>query len=167
MQAEVEMTRWALISECTKFRYLLLRQWDAALPLLLFVMLNPSTADGRFDDATIKRCIAFAMAMGFGGFYVANLYAYRTPKPEELRKAHYPIGPDNDKHMAWALTKVREVCVAWGGDAKGLSRPADVLKLIRAAGHQPKALALTGDGIPRHPLYLPASSRLQPIPQAA
>lgn len=163
MQDDDGISRWALISECTKFRYLLLRQWDESLPLLLFVMLNPSTADGRFDDATIRRCIGFARAMGFGGFYVANLYAYRTPKPEELRKARYPIGPDNDKHIAWALTKVRDVCAAWGGDAKGLARPADVLKLIRAAGHQPKALALTGDGIPRHPLYLPASSRLQPL----
>jgi hypothetical protein len=75
------MRRHATISDCGKFRYRLWRKWGSGSPLL-FVMLNPSTADGEQDDATIRRCLRFAMAHDFGELEVVNLYAYRCTDPQ-------------------------------------------------------------------------------------
>jgi hypothetical protein len=54
------MIRTAVISEDGVYRYVLYREWDVQLPTILFIMLNPSTADGDSDDPTIRRVINFA-----------------------------------------------------------------------------------------------------------
>ena len=89
-------TRGAELSGCGRYRYKLWRIWDPDLPPILFVMLNPSTADANSDDRTIRRCVAFAKRDGFGGLLVGNLFAYRTPYPRVLRKAEEPVGDGND-----------------------------------------------------------------------
>ncbi len=44
----------AFLSKCKKYRYSLTRIWDERKPKIMFVMLNPSTADGTQDDPTIR-----------------------------------------------------------------------------------------------------------------
>ena len=46
-------------SECGTFQYWLVRRWGPR-PVLVFVMLNPSTADAYVDDPTVGRCMDFA-----------------------------------------------------------------------------------------------------------
>lgn len=152
------MKRDAFISECGQFRYYLLRQWDGLLPLLVFVLLNPSTADAHIDDNTVKKCIAFARALGFGGIVILNLFAYRATKPKDLRRAGYPVGPLNDEFIR-LFTTGAAVIAGWGANARGHPRAAEVLRMIPA----PHALRLLADGIPEHPLYLPAALRTFPI----
>lgn len=41
------------------YRYTLTRVWDAALPTITFVLLNPSTADAEQLDPTLRRCVSF------------------------------------------------------------------------------------------------------------
>ncbi len=48
---------------------------------VVWVMLNPSTADHVHDDPTIRRCMGFARAWGYGGIAVVNLYAWRATDP--------------------------------------------------------------------------------------
>lgn len=146
----------ALLSECGKFRYRLWRRWDAELQPLGFVMLNPSTADATDDDQTIRKCVGFAKRLGYGAIEVVNLYAYRATKPKDLRAAGYPVGPDNDTHIEWvaAHTGGKMIC-AWGSNAKGLARPDEVLKSLRAWGVAPLALQINDGGIPAHPVMLP------------
>lgn len=50
----------AIISDCGNYRYQLNCVWDESLPIVPFIMLNPSTADGNVDDPTIRRCVGFA-----------------------------------------------------------------------------------------------------------
>ena len=50
----------AKISSDGKYRYSLVREWDKEKPKVLFIGLNPSTADEKTDDPTIRRCIGFA-----------------------------------------------------------------------------------------------------------
>lgn len=82
------MKTGANLSECRRYRFSLWRIWDEALPYALFIGLNPSTADETANDPTITRCINFAKDWGYGGIYMANLFAYRATDPSEymLRK---------------------------------------------------------------------------------
>ncbi len=79
------MKYYAKIDETGKYRYLLGREWDADKGKMLFVMLNPSTADAEKDDNTISRCINWSKALSFGGIEVVNLFAYRTAYPKEFK----------------------------------------------------------------------------------
>ena len=112
------MEKTAILSEDNLYRYQLSRVWDTTKPLLLFIMLNPSTADSNNDDPTIRRLINFCKSWNYGGFYVGNLFAYRTPKPAELKKANYPIGSDNKKHIMEMLKKCQKVVYAYGNNQK-------------------------------------------------
>lgn len=164
------VTRAAIMSSCRRFRYMLSRRWNEALPALMFVMLNPSTADAHVDDPTIVKCIGFAKRMGYGGIEVFNLFAYRATDPADLRRAGYPVGPENDALFGQHLREyfetsmhlgtfkdVRVVC-AWGANARveeARSRAQDVIDRIRRVGAVPVALKLLDDGVPSHPLMLP------------
>lgn len=152
----------ATLSDCGKFRYRLWRKWGLGSPLL-FVMLNPSTADHEVDDATIRRCIRFTEAHGYGELEVVNLYAYRATDPRDLKAAGYPVGPENDRHIRDAVGDAAAVCVAWGSNAAGLVRPVEVLQLLRDMGAKPQCLRTTRGGHPSHPLMLPADCRLRPF----
>lgn len=142
----------ARISDCGRYRYTLQRSWHPAgmNRFVCWVMLNPSTADERQDDPTIRRCVNFAKAWGYDGIEVVNLYAWRATKPTELWKQKDPVGPNNDVTIrlvsfASALT----VC-AWGNNAKD-KRLREVTPLLC----EPHALRVTKAGQPAHPLYLP------------
>ena len=156
------MHRTALISDCGSFRYRLGRRW-ADGKALLFVMLNPSTADDQVDDRTIKRCIHFATEHEFGALEVVNLFAFRTVNPKVLKGAGYLVGPENDQHIADAVRDTSAVCVAWGTAGAETRRPAHVLNLLRDLGADPQYLRLTTTGHPEHPLYLPGDLRLKPL----
>ena len=94
-------------------RYQLWRIWDPSLPLVLFVLLNPSVGDAAQDDPTLRRLLYFAKKFGFGGFYVGNLYAEITPYPNPLSKT-----PEKRKEKPWApkdmLSHCERVVFAWG-----------------------------------------------------
>ena len=72
------MKRSAKISSCGLYRYDLWRVWDSQKENVCFIGLNPSTADENKDDPTIRRCMAFAMAWGYGSLCMLNLFAFRA-----------------------------------------------------------------------------------------
>lgn len=145
--------RSAVISDDGLHRYRLDRRW-ASGPTVAWIMLNPSTADGEADDATLKRVTAFSRSWGFGALRVVNLYAYRATEPADLWKAPDPVGPDNDRHITRAVSRV-EIVAAWGANARA-HRVAAVLEVLAKApgAGRVHALAVTKAGQPRHPLYL-------------
>lgn len=153
----------AVLSDCDRYRYLLGREWDDALPTAVFVMLNPSTADGRRDDPTIRRCLGYARAWDCGSLMVANLYAWRATDPRELWTADDPVGPENDAHLYAAATIAAEtggpLVAAWGANARQ-DRIAAVLALPGL--DRLAALDVTKAGQPKHPLYLKADLTPQP-----
>lgn len=148
------MRKSAEISPCGKYRYHLRREWDLDLPRVAFIMLNPSTADANDDDPTIRRCIGFAKAWGYGGLDVVNLYGYRATNPKELKNVPSPIGPHNDDTLLAIVPYVDRVICAWG--AHGGKRGDSVLRKLRQEGLVPMCLAKTKRGDPMHPLYLKA-----------
>lgn len=146
----------ALISDCGKYRYSLTRIWDSEKPKVLFIMLNPSTADGEQDDPTIRRCIGFAKAWGYGGLYVCNLFAYRATNPKELLKVDNPFGDKNIWCTKKLADRVDKVICAWGNRPilKKVLKGQSEMDLVRFAQGKLYAIDFAKDGTPKHPLYL-------------
>ena len=150
------------LSACWTFRYRLWRQW-AGGSRLVFVMLNPSTADATVDDPTIRKCIGFAKRLGYDGIEVVNLFAYRATDPADLKRAGWPVGPENDNHIRAACSRAPLVICAWGANAVGHPRVVDVLNLLHDTGRDVCALKINRDGTPAHPLMLPYSANVVPF----
>jgi hypothetical protein len=150
----------AVLSDCGTYRYSLSRQWDDSRPGIVWIMLNPSTADAEADDPTIRRCIGFSKAWGYGSLTVVNLFGLRATHPMDIRGHHDPVGPANDQHVRMAVKEARRVIVAWGavGSALGVgnqpTRERVMLSLLAEAGVIPYCLKTTKEGQPWHPLYV-------------
>lgn len=156
----------AVLSEDMQYRYVLSRIWNTQLPIVLFAMLNPSTADASINDATIRRCIGFAKLWGFGGIVVVNLYAIRATDPHEVFRHLDFIGPENDAHIKAQAKKPARVVCAWGNHAHR-DRADAVCRLLlaeREGLHLPNqlyCLGKTGSGAPHHPVRLPYTTQLE------
>jgi hypothetical protein len=149
----------ATFDETGAYRYALWRVWEPSKPRLCFVLLNPSTADAERNDPTIRRCLGFARTWDFGGVEVVNLYAYRATRPAALFRAADPVGPENDRYLAEAVSRAGRVVVGWGNQGAKPER----LTLARALLH-PTAFCfgITSAGQPRHPLYVRADTPPEP-----
>jgi hypothetical protein len=143
----------AVYSDCERYRYLLTRVW-AQGPKALFVMLNPSTATEEQNDPTVERCERRARALGFGAFRVTNIFAYRATDPRVMRAADDPVGPGNDAAILRSVPWADAVICAWGNHGLHLDRGQAVEAMLRATGARLSHLGLTGQGQPRHPLYV-------------
>lgn len=151
----------AVFSGDRVYRYSLARTWDWLLPRCTFVMLNPSTADAQQDDPTIRRCIGYAKAWGYGGLEVVNIFAYRATKRKELYPLLDPIGPENMTYVIGAAKRGAKVICAWGIDGKFRDQGRKIIRALREAGVEIYCLTTTDGGEPGHPLYLKAD--LKPV----
>ena len=142
------MYRGAVLSPCRKYRYALNRIWNKDMPFVVFIGLNPSTADEIEDDPTIRRCIRYAYDWGYGGVHMLNLFAFRATEPKDMREAAEPVGIDNDKFLlAYASRPKNEIVIAaWGAHGAFLGREKAVKKLISPL----HCLSITKDGHPGH-----------------
>lgn len=143
----------ATFSPCRVWRYRLERRW-AEGELCGFILLNPSTADEKQDDPTIRRCIAFAKRWGFGGLVLGNIFALRSTDPAGLYTHADPVGPENDAYLARITSEARTIICGWGVHGAFRDRGAAVVELFKGRMAEPKALRLTADGHPGHPLYV-------------
>ena len=172
-QGALEIPRGsAVISTCGKYRYSLTREIGGNDRVCNFIMLNPSTADAETDDPTIRRCIGYAKAWGFGRLIVTNLFAFRATDPKDMLSAADPVGPDNARHVAEAAERAYNiyaeafneprglVVCAWGNHGGYMDQDLTTLGWIDR--FRPKALKVSKTMQPCHPLYLPAG--LKPVP---
>jgi hypothetical protein len=170
---------YADISPCGRYRYLLEREWrgthdpknwrwlgakdgagaEPGKPkAVMFVMLNPSTADGTSDDPTIRRCVGFAKSWRYEAISVVNLFAYRATKTKDLFSAGDTLvhGPRNQEVIERAARGAGVIIAAWG--AHGGWGAQD--EIVRGWLHRYPiyTLGLTKNGQPRHPLYVPGDT---------
>ncbi|MGY9048037.1 hypothetical protein P775_10215 [Puniceibacterium antarcticum] len=151
----------ALYSPCERYRYGLSRIWDDAGGLVLFVMLNPSTATELRNDPTIERCERRTRAMGFGGFRIANLFGLRATRPAELKAAEDPVGVGNDEILYLWGQGAEMTIAAWGVHGAYLGQGRRMARELPQLWH----LGLTKHGHPRHPLYVPYATGPEFWPQ--
>jgi hypothetical protein len=149
---EKEMVAGATFSSCRKWRYSLWRVWDKQKQMVTFIGLNPSTATENENDPTITRCINFADAWGYGGMYMANIFAYRATDPKKMKAFSDPVGKKNDQWLIKMSQTSAITVAAWGAHGMHLNRGDQVVRLLK--GMQLYCLGRTQNNQPRHPLYL-------------
>ena len=151
----------------TAYRYLLWRRIPDLPPdrRIMFIGLNPSTADETQDDPTIRRCRDFATQWCFGMYIMANLFAYRSTDPWNLYNPTIAaIGSHNDRALLMAADLSEIIVCAWSRHATYLNRDIHVVSLLSAAATSNKlrCFRLNNDGTAVHPLYLKKTSWLVP-----
>ena len=151
----MEVIKNAVLSGDRKYRYALWRIWDTDSQAVMFICLNPSTADEFIDDPTLTRCINFAKSWGFGGVITANLFAYRTTYPQELKNVKNPVGIQNDKWLKSLAGSAGLIVGGWGNHGVFMGRSKAVAGLISNI----YCLDRNKTGQPAHPLYQPKNSK--------
>jgi hypothetical protein len=153
--------RGVVVSPCGNYRYDLWRQWDAALPMLTWVVLNPPLDDGPRigDDPTARRCAVFARNHRYGGVRVRAVFARRAANTKGLQSDADPVGPDNLKY----LTRVMpgdDVAVGFGAVKHKKLYWHCVEAMCLFVPLTPLCLGVNRDGSPKHPLTVPVSTPL-------
>jgi len=145
-------------SPCGKYRFALWRIWDESKPFVMFIGLNPSTANETFNDPTIKSVIRLSKFNGFGGVYMMNCFPLVSTNPDILKdfwQSGNPFIQNQDtinrnklKEMA---TKCIAVVFAWGSFkvVKEVKRDKELMQMFPNA----MALFINKNGSPKHPLY--------------
>lgn len=158
------MKRKAVISEDGKYRYLLTRDWSTSLIPdtkrdIMFIGLNPSTADATIDDPTIRRLISFSKGFGYRRMMMLNLFAFRATHPEDMFEEVEPIGAEADLHIKASSIMSDKVVFCWGNLPEFCrERMEAVIQLIPE--EKRFCFGYTTTGFPKHPLYLPKTSKL-------
>lgn len=139
----------AEFSECRKYRYKLWRIWNDSLPYAMCIGLNPSNANEFKTDPTITNLIKMLKKLGYGGFYMMNLFAWVSSKPKDLLLIPDPIGENNNK-----MDEVEKLCsdiiFCWGSFPE-----ADKISgLIIQKYPNAKCFGITKESKPLHPLAL-------------
>lgn len=153
-----------VVSKDHIYRYELSRVWDENLPVLLLIMMNPSTASKNENDPSVAKCMRYAEDWGYGTLLVGNGFAYRATDHKQLGKVADPIGPENDKHLLRMAERADTILFAYGQPSQKLRFRGPQVASMLAESHLSKfhVLELALDGTPKHPLYLKGS--LKPIP---
>ena len=161
-QGDLLGERRAEWSECEVYRYTLERYWDGYDNVCVFVMLNPSVATENKADPTNRRTINFARDWGYSGVIAVNLFAFRATKPDVMKQAEDPVGPENDEVLKRIVANAAHVVFAWGVHGDHRDRDLDVVKLLKGIGPPPVCLRFSKDGHPCHPLMIPRDQKLTP-----
>ena len=136
-------------SKCGSYRYKLWRIWDESLPIAMCIGLNPSTANVVKTDPTITNLTKMLKILGYGGFYMMNLFAWISSKPADLLTCENPIG-ENDTKLKEVATICSEIIVCWGNFKQAKERIKEVLPNYPYA----KCFGKTQSGKPFHPLAM-------------
>jgi hypothetical protein len=157
----------ATFSDCERYRYRLTRTWDDSKPAVCYLMMNPSTATEVDNDNTIERCQRRAVALGFGGIVIVNVFPYRLTDSRQLKFVDDLIGDmdEADDAIAYGVRDTAMTICGWGEHNELiLPRVQHVLTMLTELGLAGKlhAIAVNGDGSPRHPLYVGYAKQPQP-----
>jgi hypothetical protein len=134
------------------YRYSLYRRWEKWGKAICWIMLNPSKADDKIEDATIRRCIGFSDYWGYSALYVGNLNPYRSTNPNLVIAMDEHIALYNTNAIIEMVHLSDKVVCAWG--TMGLTHPPAFL------GTNTWHLGLTKEGYPKHPLRLSKQTTL-------
>jgi hypothetical protein len=154
------MNKGALFLDNKKYRLYLYRIWDSTKDKLMFIGLNPSTADETNDDPTIRKVIGFARANGYGGVYMCNCFPVVSTDPKGITTDHLD---KNDLVIAEVSDVCDMVVFAWGNFKEPIlyGRDQKFKKMFPYA----VCLGKNKNGSPKHPLYVSYSKSFEMFAQ--
>jgi len=145
----------AEFSVCGRYRHWLSRQWGKPEdPYVLWIGMNPSTADMFVDDPTIRKEIRWTRSWGFSSYCKVNVMDYRATDPKRLlERGTVPVSDDNFLTIRQCAASAARVVCAWGALPKPLCNFAKAVELM-LGDKTLWCMGVTKGGQPRHPLYL-------------
>ncbi len=153
----------ATISDDGLYRYSLFRKFQASGKKILFVGVNPSTADSVTDDATVRRLVSFAKRDGFAELWLCNASPFRSTDPKKLKtlalKDHNY--EKNQEEVYFTAAKADIVVACWGNNVELLPYAQQFAEWLEGA-FPVFCFGLTKRGHPKHPLRLAANTPLVP-----
>lgn len=155
----------AVWSDDTRHRFILWRDWGPRCleNFVQFIGLNPSTANETENDPTLRRVIGFAKGLGAAGVVMTNIFSLRSTNPRALYDCTDHRLADNDSFLRDVAKFARVTICAWGCHGGLLRRGEQVAEMLRDDGRRLWCYGKTGNGQPKHPLYLPADSLLRDL----
>lgn len=146
-------------------RYSLIKEGEK---MLIVVGFNPSTADDKKIDPTMRFVLGIAKFNGYNGFAMVNLYPLRSTNPDKLPKEiDKKIVKENFSHIDYILDKypLADILLAYGNlvDKRSYTKiiARKLLNLFHDKSRQIYCLAKLKSGNPKHPLRTPYSTKLQ------
>lgn len=158
---------WASFSNDDKYRYKLGRIISEGRKSVLWIMLNPSTANAFILDPTLRKCREFSKRWGYNIMLVGNVFAYRSTDPKGLYKIKDPLGKENKKAIEeMALDYNNSECdiiCGWGQEkiVDKYKKQINDMLLPFAMEKMLYCLGTNKNGSPKHPLYLPYTTKLR------
>jgi hypothetical protein len=125
---------------------------------IMWIGLNPSTADEQKLDPTLRRIREFSRGWGFDAFVMTNLFAFRATDPRDMKRAEDPVGCLNDAHLLEQASRCSTIVACWGAHGQFRNRDEFVLSLL--AHRSIHCLGANENGTPKHPLYLRSNAPL-------
>ncbi|SMQ64630.1 hypothetical protein SAMN06295905_1021 [Devosia lucknowensis] len=158
----------AVMSADGRYRQRMRRWLGETFPerYIVFIGMNPSTADATVDDPTCAREWTFARREGFSGMVKCNVGDYRATDPKMLVASGISaVSPANLPMIRDAARGAARVVLCHGKLNKALA-PAgrELVDTLRADGIDLWCFGSNGDGSPKHPLYLRADTPLVRFP---
>lgn len=154
----------AMFSDDGRYRTLMRRWLGDAFPdrYLLFIGMNPSTADATVNDPTCGREWTFARREGFDAMVKANVGDYRATHPKMLLEPGVVASShDNLPAIRRAAADAGKVIVCHGKLNRALAPAgAALVEALRSDGVDLWCFGTNADGSPKHPLYLRADTPL-------
>lgn len=148
----------AVFAEDRRHRLYLWRRWSQTRPWAMFIGLNPSSANEIKDDPTVRRCISFAARWGYGGMFMCNVFTLVSTDPKKLNEEEPLV---RGAHLA--LMEIRKRCdmavAAWGDLILKVRVGEERVERIKQDLSPLHCLGLTLHNQPKHPLYMPYSSK--------
>ncbi len=92
-----------------------------------------SQADGVSPYLKVTLTNSQYQVTGYGGVYMANLFAFVHTDRFEMMKAADPIGADNDRHLLQLIDGAGLIVAAWGNEGRHLKRSTAVRQLLPAS----------------------------------
>lgn len=157
-----------VFSDCRKHRFILQRGQIIA-PYVLFIGLNPSTADEDMEDNTARRLTSFTEQWGYLHWQIGNLSSYVATNPQQLcnRPLDASILDQENWYLSRAIENAALIVPCWDagvvhlGKVDMVRRPDQVLQLCAEHEHKLRCFGRTKDGHPKHPLYLANDTQLE------
>ena len=147
---------------CELYRYQLHRKvTDEFDGKVVFIGVNPSTADHKIDDPTIRRLKCFTHDWGYGQFSIVNVFGLRSKTPTALANAPDPIGARNDWWIHNEVSDADLIVVMWGDEGKVPPMLRYRFNVVNDMLTSAKCFGRTKHGHPKHPLYLTSTTTLE------